>query len=484
MKKVKIIIILLVIVLVTAISFFGIYQENRGVIENKVKDYSFGMDLTGVRTAKFSLSEGTKTEIKDAEGKTVDDSESLTDEQIAEKGYTKEEKPYNSDEDKNLDNYKKSKEIIEKRLGKLGVEQYNIKLDEQTGDIYLELPEKDEDTDNIISNSGTRGKFEIVDSETKEVLMNNDDIKSAKVMYGAQSQTSKGTTVYLDLEFNKEGTKKLEDITTTYVKKDDDENKDDKENSENTENTENTENAENKENEENKDKEKTITMKIDDEDTMTTSFEQPIKTGQLRLTVGSEATDEKTIKENVKKASNMANLFDTGDLPLKYENTQNDYILANIDNNKTEIAKYIILAIAGCALLFIIIKYKGKGILAGLSYIGFIATLLLLIRYANVVLSIEGIMAIGAVGILNYIFVNRLLKNDDVKEVYKKSTLEIIPILIFVITSCFMNWLPISSFGMVMFWGISLIAVYNILITNNLINKKSEERTIKNEKYE
>lgn len=484
MKKVKIIIILLVIVLVTAISFFGIYQENRGVIENRVKDYSLGMDLTGVRNVKFSLSEGTKTEIKDAEGKTVDDSESLTDEQIAEKGYTKEEKPYNSDEDKNLDNYKKSKEIIEKRLGKLGVEQYNIKLDEQTGDIYLELPEKDEDTDNIISNSGTRGKFEIVDSETKEVLMNNDDIKSAKVMYGAQSQTSKGTTVYLDLEFNKEGTKKLEDITTTYVKKDDDENKDDKENSENTENTENTENAENKENEENKDKEKTITMKIDDEDTMTTSFEQPIKTGQLRLTVGSEATDEKTIKENVKKASNMANLFDTGDLPLKYENTQNDYILANIDNNKTEIAKYIILAIAGCALLFIIIKYKGKGILASLSYIGFIATLLLLIRYANVVLSIEGIMAIGAVGILNYIFVNRLLKNDDVKEVYKKSTLEIIPILIFVITSCFMNWLPISSFGMVMFWGISLIAVYNILITNNLINKKSEERTIKNEKYE
>ena len=122
-----------------------------------------------------------------------------------------------------------------------------------------------------------------------------------------------------------------------------------------------------------------------------------------------------------------------------------------------------------CALLIIIIKYKGKGILASLSYIGFIATFLLLIRYTNVILSIEGIIAIGLVGILNYIFVKRLLKNTDIKEVYKKSILEILPVIIFVITSCFMKWLPIISFGMVMFWGISLIAVYNILITNSLI---------------
>ena len=213
-------------------------------------------------------------------------------------------------------------------------------------------------------------------------------------------------------------------------------------------------------------------MRIDDEDTMTTSFEEPIKTGQLRLTVGSASTDEETIKDNMKKTSNMANLFDTGNLPLKYENTENEYITANIDNNKIQIAKYVILAIMACALLIIIIKYKGKGILASLSYIGFIATFLLLIRYTNVILSIEGIIAIGLVGILNYIFVKRLLKNTDIKEVYKKSILEILPVIIFVITSCFMKWLPIISFGMVMFWGISLIAVYNILITNSLIYKK------------
>ena len=37
-------------------------------------------------------------------------------------------------------------------------------------------------------------------------------------MYGSSSTSSNGTTVYLDMEFTKEGTKKLEDISNNYKK--------------------------------------------------------------------------------------------------------------------------------------------------------------------------------------------------------------------------------------------------------------------------
>ena len=50
--------------------------------------------------------------------------------------------------------------------------------------------------------------------------MDNNDIKSARVMYGSNntSTTSAGTTVYLEIEFNKDGAQKLENISNDYKK--------------------------------------------------------------------------------------------------------------------------------------------------------------------------------------------------------------------------------------------------------------------------
>ena len=220
MKKVKIVTIILAIVLVTMVAFFGVYVPIQNRMENKVKDYSYTMDLKGTRNIRLKVDKSNKTVIKDSEGKEVEDSENLTDEEIAQKGYTKEETPYNAEEVLNKENYQRSKELIEKRLKELKVDDYNVRVDENTGDILIEIPENDS-TDSIVSNIGTVGKFEIIDSETKEVLMNNGDIKLANVMYGSNSTTtSSGTTVYLNIEFTKDGAKKLEDISTKYTKTD------------------------------------------------------------------------------------------------------------------------------------------------------------------------------------------------------------------------------------------------------------------------
>ena len=214
MKKVKTLTIILIIVLLTMVAFLGIYTQVQNRMENQVRDYELAMDLKGARNIRLKVSEQTNEVIKDAEGNVVETEETLTDEQLAEKGYTKEEQPVNSQDVLTTENYQKSKKILENRLKNLGVSNYEIALDEKTGDIIIRLPE-DNQIDNIVSNINTVGKFEILDSQTKEVLMDNNDIKLANVLYG--SEGTSGTAVYLNIEFTKEGAKKLENISSTYI---------------------------------------------------------------------------------------------------------------------------------------------------------------------------------------------------------------------------------------------------------------------------
>ena len=467
MKKLKMLTIVLVVILITMIAFGGIYIQKQNRMENIIKNYSYAMDLKGARNIKLKVNQENKTVIKDSEGKEVESSEDLTDDQIKENGYTKEEIPYNSQESQKEENYKESKKIIEERLKSLKITDYNIKIDESTGDILLEIAEND-NTDSIVSNIGTVGKFEIIDSETKEVLMDNNDIKLANVMYGSSNSSttssSSGTTVYLNIEFTKDGAKKLEDISNKYVK---------------TETTQNTTESEDTDNSEST--EKKITMKIDDEEIMSTSFDETLKTGKLQLSIGKATTDSKTLESYVTQASNMAVVLDSGKMPIKYEVDENQYILSDITSQELDIVVYILVGIVAILSIIFIIRYKSYGAIGAVSYIGLISIFLILIRYANVAVSIQGILAIALVFILNYVFVNKLIgkvnkkelkektTNQKIKEVYKEFFVKIIPICIATIVFCFAGWDPISSFGMIMFWGIVLIAIYNYIITSTLL---------------
>ena len=50
----------------------------------------------------------------------------------------------------------------------------------------------------------------------------------------------------------------------------------------------------------------------------------------------------------------------------------------------------------------------------------------------------------------------------------------IIPVCILAIVFCFIKWTPINSFGMITFWGIVIIAIYNATITNLLFRIKNK----------
>ena len=455
MKKIKILTITLAIIAVTMIAFLGVYIPVQNRMENQVKQYDLAMDLKGSRNIRLKVNTETETTIKDAEGNKVEDSANLTDEEIAEKGYIKEEKAKNSEEVKNIENYKASQRVIEKRLQKLGVSNYIIKLEEETGDIVIELPENEE-TDHVVSNLSTVGKFEIIDSETKEILLNNQDIKQANVMYGSgnnSTSANNGTTVYLDIEFNKDGSKKLEEISNQYRK---------------TENTSSEENTTESNTEATN--EKKVTMNIDDEEIMSTSFEEPVRTGKLQLSIGSASNDKDTLQGYIDQASSMATVLGTGNIPVKYDVNSNQYILSDITENEMELAIYIVLAVVVIGLMVWIVRYKAFGALGAIGYIGFVSLYMIIVRYTNVVIALEGFFGMVVVFVLNYILVNKLLaQKEDRKEVYKNFFIKIIPIVIMVITFCFIRWTPISSFGMAMFWGIVLMVFYNIAVTNSLL---------------
>ena len=467
-NKLKVITITFFIILVTMVAFVGVYVQEKNIMENKVKDYSLAMDLNGTRNIVLKVSEETTEVIKDSDGNKV---ESATDEEISEKGYTKETVQKNTDDVKTLDNYKTSKEIIEKRLKKLGVENYIIKLNEQTGEIVVELTNNSQ-TDNVVSNLTTVGKFEIIDTNTKEVLLTNDDIKASNVV---RSTTSSGTNIYFTIEFNKDGKKKLEEITKTYVPQDNTSSEESSESSENSDSSSQT-------------TKKTITMQIDGTDVMSTDFEEPITDGIMHLSVGQAATDTKTLQENVKQANQMAAVLENKNMPVEYTLQSDTFVKSTVTEDTVAAVIIVVTVIALIALIVLFIRYKSNGLLAIISYVGLVSILLLTIRYTNVVLSIEGIAAIFVILVMNYVFENKILndikrhqsdKKADIKLIINMSikdmVIKIIPIAILAITFCFMGWIPTSSFGMVMFWGITLIIIYNLLVTKNLL-KTSQEK--------
>ena len=449
MKTIKIITIILLIVLISMIGFFGIYKQNKNQMSNIVKDYTYAMDINGARTLKLTLNSENGDDVKTAE------------------------------------NYETAKTIIEKRLKKLDVQEYKIGVNEETGEITVQIPENTQ-TDEIVSNLTTVGKFEIIDSETNDVLLDNSSIKSSKVLYNT---TQSGTSVYLEISFDKNGKNKLEEISKTYVKSEN--NATENTTSEDTNSTEEKENNTEETNttsENSTSTEKKITMKIDDDEIMSTSFDETITTGKIQLSVGQASTDSSTVQGYVKQAQNVATVLDTGKLPVKYDVEKNQYVLSNISKQDLIYVSIAMAVVAIIGIIVLIVKYKTNGLLAGISYIGLSALYLIAIRYTNVTISIDSIFAIGIILILNYIFTNMLLSNirkmndskvenavgKSVSETYKKFFMRIIPICVVVITFCFANWIPMNSFGMTAFWGIAIIAIYNAIITNGLLRIKNK----------
>lgn len=449
MKALKRTLIILVIILLALISFGGIFIQKTKFVENILPEFKLGAELSGTRNIGLVVSTATDTIIYDKDGNVVEKEG---------EGTTKQEVPVNPTETLTEENYRLAKEVIEKRLNsikavdanlnvKKAVDYYEIKQNEQNGNIVVKIPENS-DTDMVLQYMAIKGTFNVVD-EQNNVLMNNSDIKKAQVVYNS---TDSGISVYLTIQFNKEGTQKLKDISNTFIKTTD---------------------------EEGKETTKKISIKIDNTTVLSTYFSEEISTGMIQLTFGTASSKSEDLRNYVQEANNLATLLNTGNLPIAYTVDENRYILPDISNETFFVPAIIVLSIMVIAVLFLIIKYRVKGILGALSFTGYIASLLIIIRLTNVVVSIEGMVGILISIALNYVFIVYLLngkKKEEQEFTYKQGFINflfvLIPIAVTTIIFSFISWIPIYSCGMTMFWGIVLIMLYNVILTKPLLFTK------------
>lgn len=441
MKKngaLKMTIMIISIVLISLISFVGIYTQKGGSWQNILPDYQVSKELSGTRLIKFVVDDSKETVENAVEG-----SEETT----------KEEVPVNKEEVLTEANYKLAKNIVKDRLEAFGVDNYDVRVNTQNGDISIEVEDK-ATLDDMMIYILSQGKFAIIDAETEEVLLNNSNIKEAKTMYYT---STKGTSVYLDIVFDEVGKTKLEEISKTYVETTD---------------------------EEGNKTQKKVSIVIDGDTITTTYFGQTMSNGELPLTIGSETTEASVLNDYFLQSEQLAVLLNNGVNPIVYTGSTNEYVSPII--SETIMKNIIIAAIVVLALieLYLIVRYRVAGIISAIALLGFVALYLLVIRFTDTTLSLEAMAGVGIATIVQFMFVQAIaskvkngVSNIDVavKEELIKNIQVQIPLYIMSIVFVFANWATLMSFGTALFWGLIIGVIFNYVFTKTIFTQLKDK---------
>lgn len=449
MKKIKITTIILAIILVTLVAFGGVYIKTQNRMENKVKEYTLGRELEGSRKVelKVKTSDESKTNI-----------ENLTEE-----------------------NYQIVKNTIEKRLNNLGAEDYTISLNKEDGTIKVELAEN-ETTDTYAYFLTANGKVQIKEKDANTELLSDSMVEKSIYTYTADSEAK--YQVYLELQLTEEGQAKIEEIKNNYailvneveeIEAAEETKKEKAEGENKTEGETATETS--TENSEPTKKIAVLTIAGSEYDI------EKIEKNKVTVRVGTKTNNSSSINNNIALAAEMTMLINSGKYPVEYEINDNKFIYTDItEEQMLYLGVAVAIVILAMCVIFTI-KYKTKGVLVSVSCIGFISILLLILRYTNVNISIEGIGAIILVLAFNYrmnqIILNKTktanMVNEAVISTYKETFLKLVPVMIITLVFCFAKWTNLTSFGLIMFWGLLLMAVYNIIVTKTLLKLKESK---------
>lgn len=475
-KKLKEISIILLVVLIILAGFFGVFVKEKGIWQNKIPDYQYGMDVGGARELRYGLKEGQEEkfvyvdENGNIKGEVWEEGKPTTAEQEAsseegqaaqdsqmENSYKKEKRTIktNSDEKLTKENFEMAKKIIQQRFKNQEIGEYAIRIDDVTGKLSIELPNQNETVTLAQSLMGQVGKFEIIDYQNGIVLMDNSAIDNVSVV----SSNEGGYRAYLQIELNKQGAQKLLDISKEYVEIK-------KEEQEGTEEHEHEEES----------TKKYVSIAIDGTTIMSTYFGEEMAGGILQIPIGQQRTQYEEFVTDYESARLIANILNSGMLPVVYELETDNFVASelNLQNIKIVVAILLILI-----LVIFTIKFKKNGILAAILGTGYIALLLIVFRYTNVVLTVNSLLAFGIIVFMNFLFMKLLLKKmkeQEAKQSYaqtmRKFYLMSIPVMVIAIVFTLSKYVVINSVGMVLFWGMIFMAIYHVLITRTIFIKK------------
>lgn len=450
MKKnhtLKIVLAMLIVVLVSLVSFIGVYKG-----KNLLKSYILGMDFSDSKMATFSLNETTNNTVANNEATTGNNTTSenqvannVTDNNntVADNNTTTDsnniaqDNKQLSEKDKQKQ-YKTAKNIIEKRLTSMKIDEFNVRLNENTGALAIEIP-ADVDS-NYFNEVVSKAKVQIVNqSSNNDVIVDSNGFKDATVKL--DSTTYSNPVILLNIEFTDKAKNIFKNVNTNYTDS------------------------------QGKEAEATFAFTLDGEALYTdkaTSFAENGKNGNLGLVLGQGDSGDK-LDSDYKSASTIVALIKNGELPVEYKLNSTRTILKE-NNTKAIIIISIIVGIL--MLVFAIFKFKKKAILPVVSLVGLVATILLSLRYTNVKMTIFTILGIAIVTIFNYLMILESLNNDKTFKYNMIKTIKImIPTLIIAIICSCAPYIQLASFGMSIFWGTIVMIIYNIIITRILIEK-------------
>ena len=464
--------ILLIVILVTLISFCGIYIQKDGIWVNILPEYTVGMEFSGFRELRYVLdnTEESKEIYVDSEGNYKGDVlvslDGETTDGIAKEaeldvinGYSKKQivKKVNPDEKINIETFEKTKKIIQERIENLGEYEYNIRQDSITGEIVLEVPD-DENAEVVDALITSVGEINIIDSETGLLLLDNSYIKRAGVLTNTipaeEVEDSTGEDAhehnhdeiyhqaYLQLEFNEEGTELIKEISGNYLAS------------------------------EGETEPKMVSVNFDKQTLLTTYFGEKLETGAIQIPLGEPMIPGKEFADIVNRIARVAEVINTEELPLVYELTANNYVSSSLTEDVKLIINIIFASIIAIVSIVMVIKYKFNGFKQAVISLGFIGTLLLIIRLVFVVFTYNSVIAFMAIVLINYVFGFKFLNSLKVKEnrkialkeTMKELYLAIIPVCIIACIFTFMTSVIISSIGNVLFWGLLVQALYSLLV--------------------
>lgn len=454
LKIAKTTILILLVGVITFLSFFGLKITKNGETKNIFPDYKFGMEFAGGKRVNLTVDRTTKnTIIYDKEGNVVEPEEGK--EYKEEDGYTTITTDINSGEVLNQDNYNRIKNILIDRLEAVDASQYVIRLDKDSGNMSIEIPNNAE-TENIASLLSVSGSFELLDFQTWDVLLNKSDLEKAEIMYGA-SETDTTTNLYLQLQLNEQGTQKLSQISKTYIQTNvevtDDEGKATTETQTNY-----------------------VLLMIDGQIVNITYFGEEITDGKLTIPMYSSA-DSKELQTYVDSLNYYLASLNNDEINISYNIEQEDFE-KSMDDYTIRIYVIGLVIVYLAVLIFNCIKFRAKGVITMLMQIGYLAVLLIVLRWTNVVITVEGIAGITISMILNYLLVYMMLndKNDlKIGKTLLDFTIKTIPVYIVAIIFTFSNLVNVNSFGMTIFWGSVLLYIYNYLITWTILKTLKKE---------
>ena len=279
----------------------------------------------------------------------------------------------------------KSKAVIQKRLEAKNIYDYIIRLDYNTNQINVEIPTGTSDTsvDPLAAVEGL-DKTAVVQfrDSNGNVLLQGDDIKSAKYSEEAVDSTGIGTP-HVVLTFSEQGQTKFAEATGNLVGQ-------------------------------------AMPIYLDEECIASPIVNSKIDASTAIITVG-----DGTFSEKKAIAEEYAMLIDSGSLPFNLNVINKEYIGPYVGQQALEISvKAGAVALALVCLIMIVI-YRLPGIVSTIALAIYTSLLLLIIANTGITLTLSGIagliLSLGMAVDANVIIFERLKEELERKLAYKKA---------------------------------------------------------------